>query len=132
MGPIEARLYASSSATDTDFTVTLCDVFPDGTVNTIQDGIVRARYRDGFDRPSTIEPDRIIEYVVSMCATSYVLGDGHRLRVDVSSSNFDRYDRNLNTGEPFGTGSKPVVARQLVHHDREHPSHVVLPVVRRG
>jgi len=132
MGPIEARLHASSSATDTDFTVTLCDVFPDGTVNTIQDGIVRVWYRDGFDRPSPIEPGRVTEYVVSMCASSYVVGPGHRLRVDVSSSNFDRYDRNLNSGEPFGTGSAAVVAQQLVHHDREHASHVVLPVVRRG
>ena len=132
MGPVEAHLHASSSAPDTDFTVTLCDVFPDGTVNTIQDGIVRARYRDGLDRPSPIEPDRIYEYVVSMCATSYVLAPGHRLRVDVSSSNFDRFDRNPNTGEPFGTASATIVARQLVHHDREHPSHVVLPVLRRG
>ena len=107
-------------------------MFPDGTVNTIQDGIVRARYREGFDRPSPIEPGRITEYAVSMCATSYVLGPGHRLRVDVSSSNFDRYDRNLNIGEPFGIGSAAIVAQQLVHHAREHPSHVVLPVVWRG
>jgi putative CocE/NonD family hydrolase len=132
MGPVGAHLHASSSAPDTDFTVALCDVFPDGTVNTIQDGIVRARYRAGLDRPSPIEPGRIYEYVISMCATSYVLAPGHRLRVDVSSSNFDRFDRNPNTGEPFGTASATVVARQLVHHDREHPSHVVLPVVRRG
>jgi putative CocE/NonD family hydrolase len=98
MGPVGARLHAASSAVDTDFTVTLCDVFPDGTVNTIQDGIVRARYRNGLDRPSLIEPGRVHEYVISLCATSYVLPSGHRLRVDVSSSNFDRYDRNPHGG----------------------------------
>jgi putative CocE/NonD family hydrolase len=132
MGPVGARLHAASSAVDTDFTVTLCDVFPDGTVNTIQDGIERARYRNGLDRPSLIEPGRVHEYVISLCATSYVLPSGHRLRVDVSSSNFDRYDRNPNTGEPFGTAAVTVVAEQRIHHDAAHPSHVVLPVLRRA
>ena len=111
----------------------LCDVFADGTVNTIQDGIVRARYRNGMDRPSPIEPGRVVRVRVSTCARPATCWRrGHRLRVDVSSSSFDRYDRNPNTGEPFGTASATVVARQLVHHDREHPSHVVLPVIRRG
>ena len=131
-GPGRGALHASTSAPDTDFTVTLCDVFEDGTVNTIQDGIVRARYRDGIDRPSAIEPGRVYAYVVSLCATSYVVARGHRLRVDVSSSNFDRFDRNPNTGQPFAMATATVAADQLIHHDAEHPSHVVLPVVVRG
>lgn len=132
MGPIEARIHASSSAPDTDFTVTLCDVFEDGTVNTIQDGIVRARYRDGLDSPSPIEPGRVYEYAISLCATSYVVARGHQLRVDVSSSNFDRFDRNPNTGEPFATATATVPADQCIHHDADRPSHVLLPIIARG
>jgi putative CocE/NonD family hydrolase len=128
-GPLVAELYAATSAVDTDFTVTLCDVFEDGTVNTIQDGIVRARYRDGLDDPALLEPGRVYRYVITLCATSYVVRHGHRLRVDVSSSNFDRYDRNPNTGELFGTSVRMVVAEQQIHHAPGRASHVVLPVV---
>jgi putative CocE/NonD family hydrolase len=126
---VHARLYASSSAPDTDFTVTLCHVLADGTVNTIQDGIVRARYRHGFDAPSPIAPGAVVAYDVDLFATSYVVPAGERLRVDVSSSAFDRYDRNLNTGEPFGRGTRAVVAEQAIHRSAAYPSHVVLPVV---
>lgn len=128
-GPVTARIFASSSATDTDFTVTLCDVFEDGTVNTIQDGIVRARYREGLDRPSAIEPGCVYEFSIDLFATCYRVARWHRLRVDVSSSNFDRYDRNLNTAEPFGTSSRMQVADQAVHHAPAQASCVVLPVV---
>jgi putative CocE/NonD family hydrolase len=130
-GPLTAELYAATSAVDTDFTVTLCDVFEDGTVNTIQDGIVRARYRDGLDHPSLLEPGRVYRYVISLCATSYVVRRGHRLRVDVSSSNFDRYDRNPNTGERFGSSTRMLVAEQAIHHAPGRASHVVLPVITR-
>jgi uncharacterized protein len=130
-GPIIARLHAASSAVDTDFTVTVCDVFEDGTVNTIQDGIIRARYRDGLERPSLIEPGRVYEYEIDVYATSYLVRVGHRLRVDVSSSNFDRYDRNTNTGSPLGMSAETMVAEQAIHHSPGHPSHVVLPVVHR-
>jgi putative CocE/NonD family hydrolase len=130
-GPIRARLYASSSAIDTDFTVTLCHVLADGTVNTVQDGIVRARYRDGYDRPSLIEPGAVIAYDIDLYATSYVVPAGDRIRVDISSSCFDRYDRNLNTGERTGSGVVAVVAEQAVFHSPEHPSSITLPVARR-
>jgi uncharacterized protein len=130
-GPIEAQLFAASSAVDTDFTVTLCDVFEDGTVNTIQDGIVRARYRDGLDRPSLIEPGQVYGYRIDLFATCYAVRAGHRLRVDVSSSNFDRYDRNLNGPEPFGTSSRTVVAEQAIHHSPEQPSCVILTLLAR-
>ncbi len=128
-GPLSASLFAATSATDTDFTVALCDVFEDGTVNTIQDGIVRARYRCGLDDPSPVEPGSVYEYRIDLFATSYRVSRGHRLRVDVSSSNFDRYDRNTNSGEPFGISDRLVVAEQTIHHSRGRASHLVLSVV---
>src|SRR5262249_43332794 len=85
-GPVRAVLHAATSAVDTDFTVTLCDVFADGTVNPIQDGIVRARYRDGMDAPAPVEPGAIVRYELDLFAASYVVAAGHRVRVDVSSS----------------------------------------------
>jgi hypothetical protein len=127
-GPVSARLHAASSAPDTDFTVTLCHVLRDGTVNTIQDGIVRARYRHGFAAPSPIEPGAVVAYDVDLYATSYLVPAGDRLRVDVSSSAFDRYDRNLNTGEPAGRGTRTAIAEQAIHRSAAFPSHVVLPV----
>jgi hypothetical protein len=130
-GPVRARLYASSGAPDTDFTVTLCHVMRDGTVNTIQDGIVRARHRHGFAAPAPILPGAVVAYDIYLFATSYVVPAGDRLRVDVSSSSFDRYDRNLNTAEPFGRGTRTAVAEQAVHRSAAHPSHVLLPVVGR-
>jgi putative CocE/NonD family hydrolase len=131
-GPLSARLFAASSAVDTDFTVTLADVFPDGTVNTVADGIVRARYRRGLDRPVPLVPGAVEAYDVDLHATSYVVRAGHRLRVDVSSSCFDRYDRNPNTGAPVGTATTTVVARQTIHHAPGRASHVLLPVRRSG
>lgn len=128
IGPLTAYLYAASSAPDTDFTVTLCEVFADGTVNTIQDGIVRARYRDGLDDPALLEPGRIYEYRIDLYATAYEARRGNRLRVDVSSSNFDRYDRNPNTGEPFGRSAALVTAEQSIHHSERYPSRIELPV----
>ena len=127
-------LHASSSAADTDFTVTLCDVFEDGTVNTIQDGIVRARYRDGLDRPSPIEPGRLYEYVhLDLFATSYVLSPRATGCGSMSpSSNFDRFDRNPNTGEPFGRGGGHGRRRAGRPPLGAQPSHVVLPVHPRG
>jgi len=129
-GPVRATLHAATSAVDTDFTVALCDVFADGTVNPIQDGIVRARYRDGMDAAAPVEPGAVVRYDVDLFATSYVVGGGHRLRVDVSSSCFDRYDRNPNTGQPAGQATTSVVADQQIHHAAATPSCVVLPVVR--
>jgi putative CocE/NonD family hydrolase len=131
-GPIAARLYAASDATDTDFTVALSDVFPDGTSNPIQDGIVRASSRDDPFHPTRIEPGMIVTYEIDLFATSYLVKAGHRIRVSVSSSCFDRYDRNLNTGEAFGAASKGRVAHQVIHHSAEHPSHIILPVARRS
>jgi putative CocE/NonD family hydrolase len=127
-GPVEAVVYAASSATDTDFTVTLVDVFEDGTANQIQDGIIRAAHRDDPYRTSPIVPGRVYEYAIDLAATSYLVKAGHRIRVDVSSSCFDRYDRNPNTGERFGYAVGTKVAEQAIHHSRNHPSRILLPI----
>ncbi|HEX4215574.1 MAG TPA: CocE/NonD family hydrolase [Candidatus Dormibacteraeota bacterium] len=130
-GPIEVHLWASSSAPDTDFVARLSDVFPDGRSFNLTDGIIRARFRDhrkGMS-PSLIEPDRPYEYVIDLWATSNVFLAGHRIRVAVTSSSFPRWDRNPNTGHDFGADAELSVARQRILHDREHPSHVLLPVV---
>ncbi len=128
-GPIEATLHAASSAVDTDFTMTLVDILEDGTANQIQDGIIRAAHRESEYQPMAIEPGRIYAYRISLAGTSYLVKKGHRIRVEISSSCFDRYDRNTNTGEPFGRATMIKVANQAIHHSPAHPSHVQLPLV---
>jgi putative CocE/NonD family hydrolase len=130
-GPLEMVLYAASSALDTDFTVKLIDVFPDGYAMNISEGIIRARYRNDDSRPELLEPGEVAEYRIRLYPTSNVFKPGHRLRVDVSSSSFPRFSRNLNTGEPVATGTTILVARQTVLHATEYPSRIVLPVIPR-
>jgi putative CocE/NonD family hydrolase len=130
-GPISVHLWAISSAPDTDFVARLIDVHPDGYAQNLTDGIIRARYR-GFahgEASSLIEPGRAYEYEIDLWATSNVFKAGHCIRLDVTSSNFPRWDRNPNTGHDFGADAEVAVARQTILHDREHPSFVVLPVV---
>ena len=129
-GPITAELHIASSVTDTDFTVVLCDVFPDGRVNKIQDGILRTGFRDPDRAPQPIEPGRIYALGIDLWATSYLVAKGHRLRVEISSSDFNRYDRNPNTGAPFGHSATTIKAEQTIYHSAHHPSHIVLPVMR--
>lgn len=128
-GPIEANLYVSSSAKDTDFTVKLIDVYPDGTAYNVQEGILRARYREGWDKQVLMRPGQVYPITVNVHATSNYFGPGHRIRVEVSSSNFPRFDRNLNTGGDNSRDTVMVVARNVVHHSAKYPSHLVLPVV---
>jgi uncharacterized protein len=125
------ELYASSSAVDTDFTAKLVDVHPTGFVQRLCDGIVRARYRNGFERPELIEPGRVYRYTSDLWNTAQVFGKGHRIGLEVSSSAFPKYDRNLNTGEDLATGTRMVVAEQTIFHDAENPSALVLPVIPR-
>ncbi len=130
-GPIKVYLWAISSAPDTDFVARLVDVHPGGYAQNLTDGIIRARYRN-FARgeaPSLIEPGMAYEYEIDLWATSNVFKAGHRIRLDVTSSSFPRWDRNPNTGHDFGTSAELAVAHQTILHDREHPSYVVLPVV---
>ncbi|GHO55935.1 CocE/NonD family hydrolase [Ktedonobacter robiniae] len=130
-GPITVVLWATSSAPDTDFVVRLIDVHPDGYARNLTDGIIRARYR-GFTRgeePSLIKPNTAYEYEIDLWSTSNLFKRGHRIRLDITSSNFPRWDRNPNTGHDFGTDAELAVAHQAILHDEAHPSHVVLPIV---
>lgn len=130
-GPVEAVLYVSSSARDTDFTVKLCDVYPDGRVFNLTEGILRCRYRESMEEERLMEPERIYEIHVDVWATSNVFLPGHRIRVEVSSSNFPRFDRNTNTGGVIAEEqeSECVQAVNRIHHTSAHPSHIVLPVI---
>ncbi len=130
-GQIKAHLWAISSAPDTDFVARLVDVHPDGYAQNLTDGIIRARYRNAMlgEDASLIEPGRAYEYVIDLWATSNVFRAGHRIRLDVTSSNFPRWDRNPNTGHEFGVDTELAVAHQTILHDSEHPSYVVLPIV---
>src|SRR5690606_4954085 len=129
-GPVKVILHASSSATDTDWTAKLVDVHPCGYARNLTDGIIRARYRNSMSAPELIEPREIIEYEIDLWATSNVFKPGHRIRVEISSSNFPRFDRNPNTGELPGRSTDVKSALQTVHHEPGHLSRIVLPVVR--
>ncbi|MGE0553032.1 MAG: CocE/NonD family hydrolase [Gemmatimonadales bacterium] len=128
-GPIKAVLYVSSSARDTDFTIKLVDVFPDGTAFNVQEGVQRMRYREGYDKTVWMEPDGVYRVEIDLEATSNYFAPGHRIRVQVSSSNFPRWDRNLNTGGRNYDETEWVVANQTVHHSSGRASHVLLPVI---
>jgi putative CocE/NonD family hydrolase len=130
-GPMSATLWASSDARDTDWNVMLLDLFPDGHAERIQDGVVRARFRKGYEQEVPLVPGSIERYDIDLWFTSRVFAPGHRLRVSVSSALFPKYDRNLNTGANNERDSTWVVAHQRILHDAEHPSHLVLPVVPR-
>jgi putative CocE/NonD family hydrolase len=130
-GPIEVRLWAASSAPDTDFTAKLVDVLPDGTARMLTDGILRARYRRSKTAPVLLTPGQPEEMTIDVGATSNVFGAAHRIRVEISSSNFPRFDRNPNTGEPFARSAALRRAGQTVYHDARHPSRIILPVVPR-
>jgi len=151
VGRIEVRLWASSNRTDTDFTAKLCDVYPDGRSMLISDSIVKARFRNTYLKEEFLEPDRVYEFEIDLGYTALVLAPGHRLRLSISSSNFDRFDINPNTGEPYGDHAltrkllqerlraeprpgRPrfadaLVAVNAVHLGEEAPTQVVLPVV---
>ncbi|WCT73903.1 CocE/NonD family hydrolase [Sphingomonas naphthae] len=129
-GFVDAVLKVSSSAKDTDFAVKLVDVAPDGTAWIIGDTIFRARYRDGFDRPAMMEPGKTYTIKPSPIATSIQFGAGHRIRVEVTSSNFPKFVRNLNTGGPNESEARGVVADNRILHGGEDASYVELPVVK--
>jgi len=131
-GPIEVTLYVSSDVKDTDFTVKLIDVLPDGTAYNLDETIQRVRYREGYDKPPVwMEPGKVYKVTLSPMTTSNYFGAGDRIRIEVSSSNFPRFDRNLNTGGNNYDEVKGVVAHNSVHHSAQYPSQVVLTVVKR-
>src|SRR5262249_6985457 len=121
-GPLSVRLFAASTAPDTDFTAKLVDVRPDGYAQNLQDGIVRARYRLSGERQALITPGEVYEYTINLWATSHVFKAGHRIRLEISSSNFPHYDRNHNTGGPLFKEKEFRTATQTIFHDAAHPS----------
>lgn len=129
VGPVKAVLYGISSAADTDWVVRLSDVWPDGRSLSVCDGILRARYRDSLSQPELLKSGQVYRFEVDLWATAQVFPAGHRLRVAVTSSDFPRYDRNLNTGEPFGEGAHGQVAVNTIFHDGMRASHLVLPTI---
>jgi putative CocE/NonD family hydrolase len=130
-GYINLELYASSSAEDTDFTAMLVDVDSEGYARYLADGIVRARYRNSVQKVEPIVPNQVYKYTIDLWATSNLFKAGHQIRLYVSSSNFPRFNRNLNTGEPTAGSKNIVIARQTIYHDETHPSALVLPIVPR-
>ncbi len=130
-GYVRAKIFAESDAADTDFTALLADVDPSGYSRYLTDGIVRARYRNSTLKAEPIVPGQVYEYGIDLWATSNVFKAGHRIRLYVSSSNFPRFDRNLNTGEPTLGSTRMVKARQKIYHDAAHPSAIELPVIPR-
>jgi len=128
-GPITVKLYASSSAPDTDFTAKLVDVFPNGYAMNLCDGIIRARYRKSFKRATLMKSGTVYEFTIDCWVTGNVFRKGHRIRLDISSSNFPRFDRNPNTGHKFGMDAILKKAKQTVYHTQQYPSHVILPVI---
>ena len=130
-GPIEPTLYVSSDAKDTDFTVKVLDVYPDGRAYNLDESIQRMRYRDGYDKPPVwMEAGRIYKVTLQPLTTSNYFAPGHRLRIEVSSSNFPRFDRNLNTGGNNYDESAGVAAHNVVHHSKRYPSQIIVTVVK--
>ena len=132
-GHIALVLYIFSSARDTDFTGKLVDVYPNGRAEILTDGILRARYRESFTAPEVLEPGQIYELRLDLWATSNLFKAGHRIRLEVSSSNFPRFDRNTNTGGTIETETEKdfVQAVNRIYHDVAHPSRLILPIIER-
>jgi len=128
-GPISVEIYAQSSAVDTDFTGKLVDVGPDGFARNLTEGIIRARYRNSQEKPEMLNPGQVYKFTLDLWSTSNVFLKGHSLRLEISSSNFPRFDRNLNTGAEPEFADKSVSATNTIYHDAQHPSALMVPVV---
>ncbi len=130
-GYVKLYLFASSNRLDTDFTLKLMDEYPDGRNMLILDGILRARYRNGFDHEELLTPGEVYEFVIEPGPTAYVFAPGHKIKIAISSSNYPKYDINPNTGEPFGKETDTLSAINVVYHDVNYPSYLLLPVTNR-
>jgi uncharacterized protein len=128
-GPVKMKLFAATDGRDTDWMIKLVDVHPNGFAMNIAEGILRARFRNGVDKMELLQPNQVYEFNIDMAGTANVFQPGHRIRVDITSSNFPQFDRNPNTGEDLGASGKVRTAAQSVHHGAARASHIVLPVV---
>ncbi len=131
VGMLAAELYVSTTAVDTDFVTRFSDVLPSGYAMRLQHGIMRVRYREGFEEPKLVRPGEVVPIQVKMWATSHQFGRGHRLRLDVTSSAYPSYAPNFNTGESTWEETEPIKATQTIYHSKEFPSRLVLPVLKR-
>ncbi len=131
-GDIQVFLFAASTARDTDFTAKLVDVLPSGLARNLTDGILRARYRSSLGKEDLLKPGQTYKLAIDAGVTSNVFLKGHRIRIEISSSNFPRFDRNPNTGRPVADETELKPAAQTIHHDRKHASYVLLPIVPMG
>ena len=130
-GVPQFTLYASSSARDTDFTAKLIDVHPNGLAVNLSYGIMRTSYRSGYENPAPMQPGQPYEFTINLGPTGIRFGEGHRIRLDIASSDFPNFDRNHNTGADFWSDAELRVAHQTVFHDKTRPSRLVLPVIPR-
>lgn len=129
-GFIETTLYVSSDVKDTDFTIKLIDVYPDGTAYNLDETIQRVRYREGYDKEVFMEPGKVYKVELPLMATSNYFAKGHQIRIEISSSNFPRFTRNLNTGGANYNESKGLIAHNVIHHSAQYPSNIRLPIVK--
>jgi len=130
-GPVKVVLFASSDAVDTDFVAKLVDVHPDGSSYNMAEGVLRARYRESLSQPKPLTPGQVYRLEIDLVGTAVAFRQGHRIRIHVTSSHFPQFDRNPNTGAPFGTTAEVRIAQQTIYHDAERASHVLLPVIPR-
>ena len=134
-GPIEVKLWVSSTAVDTDITAKLVDVYPpntdypDGYDLNIADAILRLRYRESFEEEKLLTPNEVVPITIMLPPTSNLFNQGHRIRLDISSSNFPRFDLNPNTGEPMGQHTRMIMAENRVYWGEKRPSHILLPLI---
>jgi putative CocE/NonD family hydrolase len=128
-GPLVFHLFAATSARDTDFTATLIDVHPDGRSYNVADGIVRARFRKSIFEPQMVTPGEVNEYIINMGNSGQLFRKGHRIRIDISSSNFPGCDRNMNTGNATGEDALGIPAMQTIFHQQRYASFIDLPVI---
>ena len=130
-GPVTMVLHAASTAPDTDFTAKLVDVAPDGYAANLCDGIIRARYRNSLAQQELMQPGQTYQFTIDLNATGNLFLAGHRIRLEIASANFPKFDRNPNTGEPIALAHKVQAATQTIFHDSKYPSYVILPVIPR-
>ncbi|MCD6505500.1 CocE/NonD family hydrolase [Candidatus Poribacteria bacterium] len=129
IGRITVKLWASSSCVDTDFVAKLMDVYPDGRSMLIADGIIRGRFRRSLSREELLEPGAIYEFDIDLWSTAIIFNKGHRIKLHITSSNYPRFDINPNTGQDYHEGYEMKVAENTIYHDKNHPSHILLPIV---
>ena len=128
-GPLELHLFAATSTRDTDFTAKLVEVYLDGRSYNVAEGIIRARYRKSIFQPELVNPGEIYEYIINMGHISQLFRKGHRIRIDISSSNFPTSDRNMNTGNPIGEDVQGIPAMQSIYHQPGYASYIDLPLI---